>query len=143
MIRKYHNHTLHTIPRHSEEEPQITNRNKIRKKLKQSNQLSIPQQDGCKTRKDTCIPKQRPNTEPPQTMEGTTEPPPYNGQQQKHCLRTDSGQSYWDLNAFNWYQIFALDSGVVKEQNMLSSHRGFLPYTMYHHREIIYKINTL
>ena len=37
----------------------------------------------------------------------TTEPPPYNGQQPKPSR---------GLNAFNWYQIFALDSVVVKTQ---------------------------
>ena len=45
--------------------------------------------------------------------ESTTEPPPQNGQQPKP-LR--------GLNAFYWYQIFALDSAVVEVQKMLSSH---------------------
>ena len=53
----------------------------------------------------------------------TTEPPPQNGQQPK------------PLNAFYWYQIFALDSAVVETKNMLSSHGGFLTIAMYHHRE--------
>ena len=53
-------------------------------------------------------------------------------QQQNHHLRTDSS-----LNAFYWYQIFALDSAVVEAQKMLSSHGGFLTSTMYHHRETI------
>ena len=75
MIMKYHNHTLQTKPRHYEEEPQNINRTKtLGRQLKQSNQLSfsLPCQDDCKNRKDTkqCIPKQRPHTEPPQTMGG-------------------------------------------------------------------------
>ena len=55
-----------------------------RKQIKYSNQLSLPQRDDCKPRKDTknCIAKQGPNTEPSQTMRATinnesttTEPP--------------------------------------------------------------------
>ena len=58
----------------------------------------------------------------------TTEPPPLNGQQPKPT---------GDLNAFYWYQIFALDSADVEAQTMLSWQRGFLTIAMYHHREII------
>ena len=35
MIRKCHNHTLQTIPRHREEEQQNTNRNKTWSNIKQ------------------------------------------------------------------------------------------------------------
>ena len=35
------------------------------------------------------------------------------------------------LNAFYWYQIFALDSAVVEEQEMFSSHGGHLTTAMY------------
>ena len=76
-----------------EEEPQNINSNKTSgRQLKQSNQLALPCQDAYKRRKDTkySIPKQRPNTEPPQTMgvtqnnkSTTTEPPPKSGQQPK------------------------------------------------------------
>ena len=53
MIRNYHNHTLQTNPRHREEEPQNTNSHKtLERQLKQNNQLSLPRQDDCKTRKD-------------------------------------------------------------------------------------------
>ena len=55
----------------------------------------------------------------------TTEPPPYNGQQPKPL---GGG-----LNAFYWYQIFALDSAVVEVQEMFSSHGGHLTNAMYHH----------
>ena len=74
MIRKYHNHTLQTNPQHREEEPRNTNSQQISgilRQLKQSNQLSLPHQDDCITRKDTkyCITKQGPNRNPcPQTM---------------------------------------------------------------------------
>ena len=38
-------------------------------------------------------------------------------QQQNQSLRTDSTQSHWGgLNAFYWFQIFALDSAVVEAQ---------------------------
>ena len=50
----------------------------------------------------------------------------------EHRLRTDKNLS---LNAFYWYQIFALYSAVVETQNMLSSHGGFLTVAMNHHRE--------
>ena len=45
----------------------------------------------------------------------TTEPPPLNGQQPKP---TGGGGG---LNAFYWYQIFALDSAVVEVQEMFIS----------------------
>ena len=63
----------------------------------------------------------------------TTEPPPLNGQQPK-----PSG----GLNAFHWYQIFALDSAVVEVQEMFSSHGGHLTNAMYHHRKHSNQINT-
>ena len=76
MIRKYmyHNLTLRINPRHREEGPQNINSHKTPgRQLKQSDPVSLPRQDDCKTRKDIklYIPKQRPNTEPPQAMGGT------------------------------------------------------------------------
>ena len=51
MIREYHNHTPQTNPRHREEEPQNTGCYKTsRRQLNQSNQISLPHQDGCITR---------------------------------------------------------------------------------------------
>ena len=41
------------------------------------------------------------------------------------------------LNVFYLYQIFALDSVVVKHTKMFSSHGGFLTIALYHHRETI------
>ena len=55
----------------------------------------------------------------------TTAPPPWNGQQ------PDLGGG-GGLNAFFWYQIFALDSAVVEVQEMFSSHEGHLTNAMYH-----------
>ena len=51
MIRKYHNHKLQTNPRHREEEPH-NNHETPERQTKQSNQLSPPHQDDCKTRTD-------------------------------------------------------------------------------------------
>ena len=48
----------------------------------------------------------------------------------------DSSLSRWGggggagLNAFYWYQIFALDSAVVEVQEMFSSHEGHLTNAM-------------
>ena len=54
MVRKYHNQTLQTKPRHQEEKPKNTNMHKTPgRQLKQSNQLFLPRQDDYKTKKDT------------------------------------------------------------------------------------------
>ena len=58
------------------------------------------------------------------------EPQPYNGQQPK----PPGGGG---VNAFTWYQIFALDSAVVEVQEMFSSHGGLLTNAMYHHGETL------
>ena len=47
MIRKYHNHKSHTTPWHREEEP-LNRHETPRRQVKQSNQLSLPNQDDCK-----------------------------------------------------------------------------------------------
>ena len=67
--QEIHNYTLQTNRR----QPQNTNSHKTPGiQLKQSNQLSLPRQDECKTRKETVMHnKTRPNREPPQTMGGT------------------------------------------------------------------------
>ena len=51
MIRKYQNHKQQTDPWHREEEPQNYHETPGRQ-TKQSNQLSLPNQDDCKTRMD-------------------------------------------------------------------------------------------
>ena len=62
-------------------------------------------------------------------------------QQQNHRLRTDSSLSHWGggggLNAFYWYQIFALDSAVVKVHKLFSSHGSLLTIAIYHHGETL------
>ena len=63
----------------------------------------------------------------------TIEPPPKNGQQPKPLGGGGGG-----LNAFYWYQIFALDFAVVEAQKkMFSSYGCFLTVAMYNHGEII------
>ena len=52
MIRKYHDHKLQTTPWHREEEPPNHHETSGRQ-TKQSNQLSLPNQDDCNTRMDT------------------------------------------------------------------------------------------
>ena len=54
-------------------------------------------------------------------------------QQQNNRLNTDSNTGHWGLNAFYWYQIFALDSIVVEVQEMFSSHGSLITIAMYHH----------
>ena len=44
------------------------------------------------------------------------------------------------LNAFYWYQIFALDSAVVEVQKLFSSHGGLLTNAMYYHGETLIKL---
>ena len=51
MIRKYHNHKLQTNPWQCEEGPHNIHKTPGRQ-TKQSNQLSLPHQDDCKTRRD-------------------------------------------------------------------------------------------
>ena len=54
MTRKYYNHTLQTNPPHHEEVQQNNNSHKTPgRQTEKSNQLSLPHQDNCKTRKDT------------------------------------------------------------------------------------------
>ena len=52
LIRKYHNNKLQTNPWHCEEEPH-NNHETLERQTKQSNQLSLPHHDDCKTRMDT------------------------------------------------------------------------------------------
>ena len=47
MIRKYHNHKLQTTPWHREEEP-LNHHETPGRQIKQSNQLSLPHQEGQK-----------------------------------------------------------------------------------------------
>ena len=51
MISQYHNHKLLANPGHWEEEPHNNHKTSGRQ-TKQSNQLSLPRQDVCKTGRD-------------------------------------------------------------------------------------------
>ena len=51
MIRKYPNHKPQTNPSHREEEPH-NNHETSGRQTKQNNQLSLPHQGDCKTRRD-------------------------------------------------------------------------------------------
>ena len=52
MIRKYHNNTMQTNPRHREEESQNTDfHNTSGRQFKLIDHLSLPHQDDCKTRR--------------------------------------------------------------------------------------------
>ena len=58
-----------------------------------------------------------------------------NNKQKVNNNRTTALERTGTLNAFYWYQIFALDSAVVEIQEMFSSHGGILTIAMYHHGE--------
>ena len=123
MIRKYHNHKLQTSPWHREEEP-LNHHETPGRQIKQSNQLSLPHQDDCNTRMDT---KQR-------TTKHRTITDSHNGSNNKQkvnnnrtsALERTAVLTTGGLNAFYWYQIFALDSAVVEVQEMFSSHGDHL-----------------
>ena len=50
---------------------------------------------------------------------------------------TGGGGGGGGLNAFYWYQIFALDSATAEVQEMFSSHRSLLTNAMCHHGETL------
>ena len=136
MIRKYHNHKPQTTQWHREEEP-LNHHETSGIQIKQSNQLSLPHQDECNTTMDVTYNKTEQLQSP--TMGVTINK---SQQQQNHRLRTDSSLSHrggggGGLNAFYWYQIFALDSAVVEVQEMFSSHGSLLTNVMYHHGETL------
>ena len=89
MIGKHHNHTLQTNPRHCKEAPQITNN----QKTSVDNQLALPQQDDCKTRKDKmkCLSKNRLTRNPYKQCELHKT---MNQEHQNYRLRTDSNLSH-------------------------------------------------
>ena len=61
-----------------------------------------------------------------------TDPSPKNGQQPRPPCGGGGG-----LNAFYWYQIFALDAPVVEVQEMFSSHGSILSNAIHHHGETL------
>ena len=139
MIRKYHNHKLQTTLRHREKEP-LNHHETPGRQIKQSNQLSLPHQDDCNTRMDI---KQR-------TTIHRTITDSHNGSNNKQkvnnnrttALERTAVKATGGLNAFYWYQIFALDSAVVEVQEIFSSHGGHLTNAMHHHGKHSNQINT-
>ena len=129
MIRKYHK--LQTNPWHCEEEPHSNHEAPVRQ-TEQRNQLSLPHQDDCKTRMDT---KER--------QQNRTITESHNGSNNQQRINNNSTMALerttgaGGLSAFYWSQTFALDSAVVEEHKMSSSHGGFLAIAMNHHGETI------
>ena len=131
MIRKYHNHQLQTTPWHLEEEP-LNHHETPGRQIKQSNQLSLPHQDDCNTKMDIekRTTKHRTITD---SHNGSNNKQKVNNNRTTALERTAAQATGGGLNAFYWYQIFALDSAVVEVQKMFSSHGGHLTNAMYHH----------
>ena len=111
MIRKCHNHKLQRNPWHREKEPHI---NHIHQKDRLSKVTSSLFPIKMIAKLEWTWSNVQQNTEQLQTPTmGVT----INNKSttRNHCLRTDSSVSHrGDLNAFYWYQIFALDSAVVE-----------------------------
>ena len=133
MIRKYHNHTLQTNPRHREEAPH-KNQKTPGRQTKQKNQLSFPIKMFAKLEKtQSNSEKKWIKHKTPQRKQQSTA----NQQQQyNHRLRTDSSLSQqvcgWvGVNKFYWYQMFAL----VKTQQYNNLHGDFLTIAMHSLRE--------
>ena len=136
MIRKYHNRKPQTTPWHREEEP-LNRHETPGRQIKQSNQISLPHQNDYNTRMDISNVQQNIEQLQTLTMEVIINK---SQQQQNHCLRTDSSLSHRGLYAFNWYQIFALDSAVFEVQEMFSSYGGHLTNAVYHLGETLVKL---
>ena len=136
MIRKFHNHKLQTNPWHREEEPN-NNHETPGRQTKQINQLSLPHQDDCKTRRDIkkCTAKHRTITESGNRSNNKHQ---VNNNKTTALERTAAyATGGRGSNAFYWPHIFALDSAVVEVQNLFSSHGSFLTIAMYHHGETL------
>ena len=128
---------MQTNPRYREEEPQNIYSNKASiRQYKQSNNLSIPLQDDCKTRMDTkyCMTKQRQTQNSSQTMESTL-----NRRSTASNLRFITGSSLSHQAALMHLlapnlrpRLFCCQSA-----KLFCSHRGYLANTMYHHSETI------
>ena len=130
MIRKYHNLKPQTTPWNHKVEP-LNHHETPGRQIKQSNQLSLPHQDDCNTRMEIKLhtTKHRTITD---SHNGSNNKQKVNNNRTTALERTTRG-----LNAFYWYQIFALDSAVVEVQEMLSSHESHLTNAMYNHGETL------
>ena len=132
MITKYHNHKPQTTLWHREEEPLNHHETPGRQINKATSSLFPIKMIAILEWTQSNVQQ---NIEQLQTpaMRVTI------NKQQNHRLRTDRSLSHrgWGggLNAFYWYQIFALDSAVAEVQEMFSSHGGHLTNAMYHHGE--------
>ena len=132
MIRKYHNHKSQTTLWHREEERSTITRHQKDKLSKAASSLFPIKMIVILQRAQSNVQQNIEQLQTP-TMGVTIKK---SQQQQTHRLRMDSSLSHWgSLNAFYWYQIFALDSAVVEVQEMFSSHEGHLTNAMYHHGE--------
>ena len=134
MIRIYHNHKLQTNPWHREEEPH-SNHKTLEDKLSTASSSLFPIKKIAKLEGTQSNVQQNIEQLQTPTMGVTLST---SQQQQNHRLRTDSSLSHRGcLNAFYWYQFFALDSAVVEVQEMFSSHGSLLTTAMYHHGETL------
>ena len=122
-IRKYHNHKPQTTLWHRDEEP-LNHHETPGRQIKQSNQLSL-----FPIKMIAILVRTQSNVQ--QNIEKLQTPT------MGVTINKKSTDSSLSLNAFYWYQIFALDSAVVKVQEMFSSHGGHLTNAMYHHGETL------
>ena len=99
------------------------------RQTKQSNQLSLTHQGDCKTKMDIKFSTTKLEQLQTPTM-GVTINNRTTALERTAAEATGGGGG---LNAFYWYQIFALDSAVVEVQEMFSSHGSLLTIAMYHH----------
>ena len=90
MVRKYHNHKPQTTLWHREEEP-LNHHETPGRQIKQSNQLSLPHQDDCNTRRTQSNVQQNIEQLQTPTMGVTINK---SQQQENHRLRTDSSLSH-------------------------------------------------
>ena len=138
MIRKYHNHKLQTNPWHREEEPH-KNHETPGRQTKQSNQLSLPHQDDCKTRRGIMLrtTKHRMITDNKERLQtptmGVIINNNYSNNNSTTALERTAAKPAGGLNAIYWYKIFDLVSADVEKQEMFSSHGSLLTIAMYHH----------
>ena len=116
MIRKYHNHKLQKNPWHREEEPH-NNHETPGRRTKESNQLSLPYQDDCKTRRDIKSRTTRPRTIT-ESHNGSNNKQQVNNNRTTALERT-AAQVTGGWGGY-WYQIFALNSAVVEVQKCLN-----------------------
>ena len=133
-IRKYHNHKPQRTPWHREEEP-LNHHDTPERQIKQSNQLSFPHQDDCNTRMNIKlrITKHRTITDSHNRSSNKLKV----NNNRTTALQRTAAYDTGGLNAFYWYQIFALNSAVVEVEELFSSHGGLLTNAMYHHGETL------